>query len=388
MRIFFEKYKTSSKLCECSVTLSVDTGRTIPFPRLRSLRVLYSISPNYTPRPIPYCQEQYFETDQRFHNQAPRLRPERVRAMPLTPAHLARGLLRLGRRNWPAVTHQGVDLLSLHVDFRGISDDPFEARQRAPKLRHLLDLPFTRLRDMHPIVPDWPSNPFVLTAQALLENDTLTYRDSALCSYFTHVAPQNAAIVAGGSAPRLKAMKGIEADLPWKPFGAPALRLKHERSVRQARENNVVLSFEDGDYAMGPVSAAKGELEFARVRQVLRSIIEKGYCPADIHHHMNGYLMEDGQNWAVMLDSGTHRAACLYALGHTTLPILIKTERTVNRLDVAAWSNVKDQLLTKKEALALFDRILRGDDPDWLEGCWPQGVRQTAQTDAETARPA
>jgi hypothetical protein len=296
--------------------------------------------------------------------------------MNLTPARIVGGLKRLARKQWLLLTRQDVDILSLNVDFRGLTGDALDARRRAAGLRFLIDLPFSRLRDMHPIVPDWPSNPFVLTAQALLETDGLSYADSPLCSYFDHVAPANAAAVAGSTSSRLKDMKAIEADLPWMPFGPPAAALKQERSVRQARENNAALTFADGDYAMGPVSVAKGELELARIRQVLRSIIETGYRPGGANNHINGYLITDTEDWALMIDSGTHRAACLYALGHTTVPVLVKVERTVRRQDVDTWRNVKDGLLSRDEALAFFDRVLRGGDPDWLATCWPPGTRQ------------
>ncbi|MFU8778703.1 MAG: hypothetical protein ACNA7M_13705 [Roseovarius sp.] len=289
--------------------------------------------------------------------------------------HIKRPLRAL-RNKLRSIICEQMDVHSFHVDFSGICSDPLEARIRAPRIRHLLELPFDRLRDMHPIVPDWPSNPFVLTAQALLEDEALTFDASPLRSYFSHVIPESAAVIADGTSAQLRAMKAIEADLPWMSFGTPAVALKAERSIRQARENNVVLSFEDGDYAMGPVSRAKGELEFCRIRKVLKSIIDNGYHPSGVDGQINGHLIEHGEGWAVMIDSGTHRAACLYALKYTSVPVLIRTERNINSVDVDEWPPVKERLLTREEALAMFNRILRGDSPEWLDECWPPAARR------------
>ena len=287
-----------------------------------------------------------------------------------------KGPLRVLRNKLRLIARKQMDVHSFYVDFSGICADPLEARRRAPRLRHLLELRFDRLRDMHPIVPDWPSNPFVLTAQALLEDEALTFDASPLSSYFSHVVPENAAVIADGTSAQLRTMKAIEADLPWKSFGAPAVTLKAERSIRQAHENNVMLSFEDGDYAMGPVSRAKGELEFCRTRTVLKSIVDNGYHPSGVDGQINGHLIEHGQDWAVMIDSGTHRAACLYALKYTSVPVLIRTERNINSADVDKWPPVKERLLSREEALAMFDRILRGDSPEWLDKCWPPAARR------------
>lgn len=289
--------------------------------------------------------------------------------------------LRVLRNKLRLIVCEQIDVHSFYVDFLGICTDPLEARRRAPRIRHLIELPFDRLRDMHPIVPDWPSNPFVLTAQALLEDEALTFEASPLSSYFSHVVPKNAAVIADGTSAQLGKMKAIEADLPWMSFGAQAVALKAERSIRQAHENNVVLSFEDGDYAMGPVSRAKGELEFCRTRKVLKSIIDNGYNPSGVDGQINGHLIEHGQDWAVMIDSGTHRAACLYALKYTSVPVLIRTERNINSIDVGEWPAVKERLLTREEALAMFNRILRGDSPEWLDECWPPAARR-ARLDA------
>ncbi|TVP49345.1 MAG: hypothetical protein EA350_02330 [Gemmatimonadales bacterium] len=155
-------------------------------------------------------------------------------------------------------------------------------------------------------------------------------------------------------------------------------RGKLGRAERQAGEHGVQLSQADGDYAMGPVSRAKGEFEFVRLTKVIDSIRQYGYVPQTRRENISGYIMEADGDWAVMIQSGSHRAPALYALGWRSVPVLIKANKTVRRQELASWPCVRNGQMTPEEALKLFDRVLREEDPAWLKARWCDARRNAS----------
>ena len=182
--------------------------------------------------------------------------------------------------------------------------------------------------------------------------------------------PKNAAEILESRSQALVLMSPLEANLPWRECGPPARQVKLKRAERQAREHGVPLSQADGDYSMGPVSRAKGEFEFARLTRVTDSIRQHGYAPPTRQHNISGQLMEADGDWAVMIASGTHRAAALYALGWSSVPVVVKVDKTARRRELANWTSVRNGHITPAEARAFFDRVLRGEDPAWLKTYW------------------
>ncbi|WP_179381694.1 hypothetical protein [Jannaschia marina] len=112
----------------------------------------------------------------------------------------------------------------------------------------------------------------------------------------------------------------------------------------------------------GPVSDAKLAVECTRLDRIRASMAEKGFDPR--FGFPNGYfLIGEGGDWAVVVQGGQHRAAALLELGEERVPLLRSpgTKTVIRRAEVEAWPMVRDGLLSRAEAEAIFDAFLSED---------------------------
>lgn len=80
-------------------------------------------------------------------------------------------------------------------------------------------------------------------------------------------------------------------------------------------------------------------------------------------------MLDEDRNYAVLVFRGHHRIAALAALGYVEAPIRIKMKSAmgiVRRSEVDAWPHVRRGYFTREQALAVFDRLLSGQQPEAL----------------------
>jgi hypothetical protein len=115
-----------------------------------------------------------------------------------------------------------------------------------------------------------------------------------------------------------------------------------------------------GIQAYGPVSDAKGRLEFARLTETYDAIRSHGYRPtAAPDAEIRGYFLRGEDDYRFVVDAGLHRMAVLAALGYD--PIRVKFyphhPRSIDLADLEHWPQVKAGVIEAPVARQLFLRF-------------------------------
>ena len=257
------------------------------------------------------------------------------------------------------------------LDLRGQGVTPLDALYVAGGRPVILDIPVERCRTFRCIAYSLDretANPFYHTVRAIAGGATDRYETSPLQRFYSAWQPRSAADLMGlPDHPILSDLPPVSVR-PWRnqmPEEALASTLK--AVARDNAQHGHALSAADGSPAYGPVSQAKGELEFARLTAVTTSISTKGYSrhpgrDGDI----GGRLLVRGTDWAVDIQGGQHRAPTLAALGWTHVPIRLDLDLpggVTRRDDVQAWPLVRQGVFSTNDAITLFNRMIEGRPP-------------------------
>lgn len=222
-------------------------------------------------------------------------------------------------------------------------------------------------------------HPYVRTMVDFGQGTISSYTDSPLRTYFERWCPRTAAEALGvgrtwsGGIAAFLTLPPEAAMAPWWPTCdlarfANAVRSSTERENVRAGST---LSAAAGSHLHGPVTAAKGDVEFQRCVRVFTSVQSHGFvCD---HETLDGdvrgqVLVRDDGSYAVMILSGQHRIAAAAALGYRTAPVRFQHGahvgmRLVHRGDVRHWPGVRSGLFSEDAALAVFDRVFTGRQP-------------------------
>jgi hypothetical protein len=150
---------------------------------------------------------------------------------------------------------------------------------------------------------------------------------------------------------RLPTPEGVEAP----PFGPPWFK------CARTHRGEGGLGPEHGDQSCGPVSEQKLWLEARRLDAVLDSIDRYGFRP-DLRGYPQGYFLvrEDG-DWVFVIRGGVHRVAALAHRSFQDLEVrfIPHHPRTVDERDATAWPMVREALLTRDAALAIFRQFFQ-----------------------------
>lgn len=265
----------------------------------------------------------------------------------------------------------------VRVDLRGSTDDPIAAAYRSGGAPFILDVALERMRLLTPLLVPCArnsGNPFVDTVASYARGEATSYENTPLRTFYETWRPANAAEAIGletsEASPELLATSPFGAVLPWQPSENLAERVtKTEKAIeRDNRAHGETLNCAAGHKFFGPVSPAKGQLEFVRLIQTYESIRKNGYVQTlsqrFIYPAINTVLVGEDE-WVGLVLAGHHRLPALVVLDWVSTPITFKSKipLIVRRADVDRWPGVVSGLFSQDQAFALFDRVMAGKPP-------------------------
>jgi hypothetical protein len=255
------------------------------------------------------------------------------------------------------------------IDLRARSVHPLEAVFYSLDSKFLLDIDLEKCLGLHaaayPCAAD-SAHPFIRTLRDHARGNCRSYDHSALSDFYASFQPQSAADVIGlpGHA-LLSECTPFASALPWEHL-TPAENETFLQAIctRDYIDNGFKLTAAAGWKGWGPISHEAGEAEFSRLLRVFKAIGTTGYQrhPA-LDGDIEGQIMKHDSDYRIMISRGQHRIAALAAIGMTKAPIRLLPQ-IISRSDAAFWPNVVRGYYTSEQALAVFDRIFHGRQPD------------------------
>ncbi|WP_168017045.1 hypothetical protein [Halomonas salinarum] len=262
---------------------------------------------------------------------------------------------------------------SVTVDFSDLPVDPFGAVVRAPGCMIKVSIGVDKLRSLNLMAFPCGAgthHPFSITAKKILAGSCQHYGDSPLRDYYDSCQPYYAGQFLGlesVSSPRVSRMEARYVTFPWdKSFGEKINKKRNKNSFIESSASGFDVPVNGGWLAVGPVSLEKGKFEFHRIYKLISSLEREGYsekmCGSD---SLSGCLLITDTDYAIVVSSGEHRAACLNVIGVEQVPIVIK--KIVHRTSVETWPAVLSNDLTVCESLQIFDRVLIGKQQKYFD---------------------
>lgn len=212
-------------------------------------------------------------------------------------------------------------------------------------------------------------SPFIQTIRAYLDGTCHTYAGSELEAFYATYRPANAAAylqIDNPLNPRLRTLPAMAAPWPW----AATTPDRHHELVKQVlategQQGGRKLGAADGHPHFGPVTPARGELEFSRLVEATASIQRHGFevdrTGAD---NITAYTLLQGNEYRFQVVQGHHRMAALAALEYerATIQLRVAPHWIVRSTDATWWPLVQDGWLDTRQALAIFERIFQGQN--------------------------
>lgn len=253
-------------------------------------------------------------------------------------------------------------------------ENPLKALAISENKPVLVEVPVGKLRGLGPMgfrLLVGESHPFIETAQSILEGVCKKYRGSKLEEYYQLCQPQNVGEALGINPNQdpVFLFEPYAFVLPWS--GKPnkqQLKIVWNRADRENRQHGSSVRGKEGFQLFGPVSDAKGELEFKRIKEVSLSIKDKGYLRNNgPNGDIEGRLLVSSGKFVVLISGGQHRAAAAVANGYDKLPVRLgsKNPTIINPKYIQNWPGVKSGVYTARSAHAVFNRIMEGTQPDF-----------------------
>jgi hypothetical protein len=108
------------------------------------------------------------------------------------------------------------------------------------------------------------------------------------------------------------------------------------------------------------IPSVRIEEEFVWLERILRSVGERGYQPGVFGPAHALELCSADLRTAYLLLDGNHRAGALTALGSGT-SLLVRCDRSVREDDVQTWMGVRQEWMSRADALAIFQAYFTGN---------------------------
>lgn len=209
-------------------------------------------------------------------------------------------------------------------------------------------------------------HPFVDALDEFRANRSQEFAGSRLDSYYHAWQPTDAAeaLIGLTDAPEvLKDYPSFIKHIPW-------LNLDCKERLRQIsrilREENAALGHpelgvQDGYGLHGPVSPAKGRLEYQRLTDLFKSMEREGF--RHTRDAIAVQILKRGNEFRFWVAHGYHRTAVLKALGHEEVQAVPRMVVDVNEVD--HWPQVYRGNWTRKQALEYFDHCFDFDAIAW-----------------------
>lgn len=257
------------------------------------------------------------------------------------------------------------------IDLRDVTDRPLAAAYRAGLRPFLIEVTTAHCRVLPgsafactPTV----GNPFVDTLLAYEANRQLTYDASPLADFYRRWQPPSLIAVLGldgeNVSPPLANAPPLGLVLPWQSLSPTEAEQRWTHFIElDNREHGTRRDKSAGWKGWGPLDPIIGEQEFRRLTRVFEAIERDGYRRSDTADgDIKGVVLQEMDQFRVMVTAGHHRASALAALGRERAPVRIDNP-LVRREDVKDWPNVRSGLFTPAQALKIFDRIFEGAQP-------------------------
>jgi hypothetical protein len=255
------------------------------------------------------------------------------------------------------------------IDLRGETEDPITAAYRAGVRPFVIEMALADCR----ILPGLAfacvvgrGNPFIETLVDFAAGRG-DYESSPLPRFYRDWRPQSAADVLGlgDAVPGLAAAPPLGFVMPWASLTPKQAEARWIGLIEaDNREHGAGTDAAAGWKSWGPVSDVVGRLEYRRLIAVFESIRQGGYRRSDEDNgDIKAAVLCRGDAYAALVTAGHHRAAAAAASGMGTVPVRIDNA-LVRREDVRHWPNVRSGLYGEAAALALFDRLFEGRQPE------------------------
>lgn len=198
-------------------------------------------------------------------------------------------------------------------------------------------------------------HPFVYALLEALVASRPTYVGSRLESFYDRWQPNNAqeALLGANQGPSwLANYPPILMHAPWLKE-SPDERLTTIRRIIEEENRahgDASLGPDAGYGLMGPVTRAKGEIEYSRLVSVALSIRALGYDRS--RGDITAQVLRDGDRYRYRIVHGHHRAAALAALGHETVALLPRMLVDVQHIN--HWPQVRPGYWSRDEAASFF----------------------------------
>ncbi|EAR11140.1 hypothetical protein [Reinekea blandensis] len=216
---------------------------------------------------------------------------------------------------------------------------------------------------------DW--HPFVESARQLKDAFNTEYVDSILYRFYQTFQPKSASAAIAGFEDTPNEFQNLSPHLlflsPWVSQNAAEVELdtrwwnEKDNVEHGAPHLNVDV---DGWAYSGPVSNAKGELEFKRLKLLLKSLQENGYNLK--YGGIGTTILKRGSEYRFLVGGGGyHRASALKALNYESFPATFHRNSIVDIDDASDWPNVKNGLWTESKAKAYVHHLFDFISKDW-----------------------
>ena len=142
-------------------------------------------------------------------------------------------------------------------------------------------------------------------------------------------------------------------EFPWSR--APGTR----QSIADPKDNPDVMCH----YCEKGVLASHINREFGWLEAAFESIRVTGYRPREYGFVRCVELLSVGKQSAFLVLDGNHRISALHALGAQSIEVKVARVQRVKRETVHRWPRVRDGSMSPSQALQVFDRYFRSDNP-------------------------
>ncbi|MBP7001009.1 hypothetical protein [Amaricoccus sp.] len=227
-----------------------------------------------------------------------------------------------------------------------------------------MDAPLAHCRGLGPAafaITRESGHPLVETCIALLSDPELDYERSPLARFHAAFQPRNAAEIMGLPSSHAGLQGAPETwRFPWMSASARNVQ-KRKRLSPKHREKGAGFAY------FGPTSPEKGRSDLARLKAVVAAISADGFrLLPGVDGLVRAEILSSGAEWRARVQVGQHRTAALAALGGTAVPIWPQPV-VVRREEAADWPAVRDGVVTREEALDIFDRMFEAVQPAALD---------------------